>query len=80
MVGAIVFVIDGNIFVAGLLLMISGLFYLTLNEQIFETTSEIEKKFPQLRFLSRLVGGNTSRGIKFGGIVLLVVGVLWVFF
>ena len=79
-IGAIVFSISGDIFVAGLFLMVSGVLYLTLNEKILVTTSEIEEKFPQLKFFSRLVGGNTPSGMKFGGIALLIIGVVWVFF
>jgi hypothetical protein len=79
-IGAITFAIIGNTLIAGLFLMVSGLLYLTLNEKILLTTNEVEEKFPQLKFLSRLVGGNTPQGMKFGGIVLLIVGVVWVFF
>ncbi len=79
-IGAIIFAIIGNTLIAGLFLVVSGLLYLTLSEKILFTTNEIEEKRPQLKFLSRLVGGKTSRGMKFGGIVLLIVGVVWVFF
>jgi hypothetical protein len=79
-IGAIVFAINGNIQIAGMFLVASGLLYFTLSENILVTSNEIEEKFPQLKFLSRLIGGNTPRGMKFGGIVLLIVGVVWIFF
>ena len=79
-IGAIVFAINGNTLVAGVFLVVSGLLYLTLNEKILDTTNEIEEKIPQLKFLSRLIGGKTPRGMNIGGIVLIVVGVVWVFF
>jgi hypothetical protein len=79
-IGAIIFAIEGNIQIAGLFLVASGLLYFTLSENILVTSNEIEEKFPQLKFLSRLIGGNTPRGMKFGGITLLIVGVVWIFF
>jgi Gpi18-like mannosyltransferase len=79
-VGAIIFAINGNIQIAGLFLVVSGLLYFTLSEKILVTTKEIEERFPQLKFISRLVGGNTPPGIKFGGVVLFIVGVIWIFF
>jgi hypothetical protein len=79
-IGAIIFAINGNTQIAGSFLVVSGLLYFTLSEIILVTTNEIEEKFPQLKFLSRLVGGNTPRGMKFGGVVLLIVGVVWIFF
>ncbi len=79
-IGAIIFAIIGNLQIAGSFLVASGLLYLTLSEMILESTNEVEEKFPQLKFLSRLIGGNTPRGMKLGGIVLLVLGVVWIFF
>ena len=79
-IGAIIFAINGNHQIAGLFLVASGLLYFTLSEIILVTTNEIEERFPQLKFLSRLVGGNTPRGMKIGGITLLIVGVIWIIF
>ena len=79
-IGAIIFAIIGNLQIAGSCLVASGLLYLTLSEMILESTNEVEEKFPQLKFLSRLIGGNTPRGMKLGGIVLLILGVVWIFF
>ena len=78
--GAIVFAISGNTHLAGIFLLVSGFLYLTLTETILTTTHEIEDKYPQLAFVSRLIGGKTAQGMKFGGIVLMAVGVIWVFF
>ena len=79
-IGAVILVIIGSLQIAGMFLVVSGLLYLTLSENILVTTNDIEEKYPQLKFLSRLIGGNTPRGMKFGGFVLLVVGVVWIFF
>ena len=80
MIGAIIFAFNGNLQIAGSFLVVSGLLYLTLSEKILVTTNDVEEKFPQLKFLSRLVGGNTPRGMKIGGITLLIVGVIWIIF
>jgi hypothetical protein len=79
-IGAIIFAFNGNLQIAGLFLVVSGLLYLTLSEKILVTTNDVEEKFPQLKFLSRLVGGSTPRGMKIGGVTLLVVGVVWIYF
>ena len=79
-IGAIICAILGNIQITGLLLVTSGLLYFTLNENILVTTNEIEERFPQLKFLSKLVGGSTPHGMKIGGIVLVIVGVIWIYF
>lgn len=76
---AIVFAVQGATLLAGILLMMSGLLYLFLSKSILDTTQRIEEKVPQLRFVSRLIGGKNPNGMKLGGIILLAVGAVWVF-
>jgi hypothetical protein len=78
-IGAVIFAIKGETQIAGFFLVASGLLYLTFSDKILLTTNEIEERFPPLKVLSKLVGGNTPRGMKIGGIALLLVGVVWIF-
>ena len=78
-VGAIVFAVQGATQLAGILLIMSGLLYLFLSKSILETTQGIEEKVPQLKFVSRLIGGKHPNGMKLGGVILLAVGAIWVF-
>lgn len=77
---AIYFAIVGLTFNAGILMLISGAIYMFLSDSVLVTTSLVEEKVPQLSFVSRLIGGKSPRGMKLGGIVLIIVGVVWVFF
>ena len=79
-VGAIVFAFNGNTQTAGLFLATSGLLYLSFSEKILTTTNEIEKKFPPLKIISKLIGGKTDRAMKMSGVALLLVGSIWIFF
>ena len=78
-IGAIVLAIQGATPIAGILLIASGLLYLFLSNSILATTQQIEEKVPQLKILSRLIGGRNPHGMKLGGVILLAVGALWVF-
>ena len=78
-IGAIVLAVQGATPLAGILLILSGLLYLFLSGPILESTRLIEEKVPQLKILSRLIGGRNPHGMKLGGIILLAVGALWVF-
>lgn len=79
-IGAIVFAVMGNTPVAGVLLLVSGVLYIALSEKILVTTNEIEEHIPQLKFVSRLIGGKHPNGMKLGGFILIAVGVVWLFF
>ena len=77
---AVIFAIKGDAKIAGIFLVVSGLLYLIFSEKVLATTSEVEKKYPPLKLLSKLMGGSTLRAIKIGGGALLIVGILWIFY